>query len=382
MRGRASICAWLVLASACGGGAEAASATTVAPVAAPAPTLAADADAAVTLRFDELAVESSRASLGATEQGVDEPRLTAFLHDVAPRLARDAAPGHIDLASRTVVPDIAARALDVPAARAYVIEALARGEREIVVPVTHTPLDPAVVPEGLSLAEVVGEFTTPLSRRGGHRHRAHNVDLATAKLNRVIIPARGTLSFNGVVGPRDRASGYRYAPIILDGELQPGIGGGICQAASTLHAAAFFGGLEFDAYQNHSRVSSYIDGGLDATVVWPNVDLVVRNPFDFPLYVTAETAEDSVTVRIYGRARPRTVTWTSTRLPGARAEVREILDNSLPAGARVRTQGGHGGRTVDRTRTLTEGDRTWQERERIVYSPVPEIVRVGTGPLR
>ena len=72
-----------------------------------------------------------------------------------------------------------------------------------------------------------------------------------------------------------------------------GTGGGTCQVASTLHAIAFFGGLDIVQRLPHSRPSGYIPAGLDATVVYPVVDLKLRNPFTFPVVVHATVSANS-----------------------------------------------------------------------------------------
>ncbi len=41
-------------------------------------------------------------------------------------------------------------------------------------------------------------------------------------------------SFNDVVGERTAEAGYDDAPVMIDGKLVPGIGGGICQVSSTI----------------------------------------------------------------------------------------------------------------------------------------------------
>jgi len=41
--------------------------------------------------------------------------------------------------------------------------------------------------------------------------------------------------------------------VIYDGEMVDGIGGGVCQVASTLHAAALLGGLNIVRHAPHSR---------------------------------------------------------------------------------------------------------------------------------
>src|SRR5690606_221451 len=81
--------------------------------------------------------------------------------------------------------------------------------------------------------------------------------------------------------------GFGWAPVILDGELEPGVGGGICQVASTLHAAAVHALLEVVERRSHSRPSGYVSLGLDATVIYGEQDLVIKNPYPAPLIVHA-----------------------------------------------------------------------------------------------
>ena len=82
-----------------------------------------------------------------------------------------------------------------------------------------------------------------------------------------------------------KKKGYRVAPVISGGELIDGLAGGMCQIASTLHAAAFFAGLGNRAQHAHSRPSVYIPMGLDSTVVYPQSILKLRNPYDFPVII-------------------------------------------------------------------------------------------------
>src|SRR5690606_9944049 len=113
--------------------------------------------------------------------------------------------------------------------------------------------------------------------------------------------------FNAVVGPRDEAHGYRVATVIAQGELVDGLGGGTCQISGTLHAAALFAGLEIAERYPHSRPSSYIKLGLDATVAYPSITYRVRNPFDYPVVLHEKVAGGVVRAEILGPERKHTV---------------------------------------------------------------------------
>lgn len=227
---------------------------------------------------------------------------------------------------------------------------------------------------------ILGTYRTRYRRSGGSRGRAHNVEQATRLLNGAIIAPGAHLSFNDRVGERDRRNGFRQAPVIDGGRIVPGMGGGVCQVASTLHAAALLGGLEMTQYRPHSRPSSYIAMGLDATVSFPQIDFEVQNPFDFPIEVRARTEGGRVYVDLVGRAQPREVE-LSRQVLNHRPFEREIVeDATLEAGTEVVEQRGVRGARIARTRTFVEDGETHVERQVVRYPPTVEVVRVGVGP--
>ena len=57
-----------------------------------------------------------------------------------------------------------------------------------------------------------------------------------------LIKPGATFSFNETTGERTAAKGFQEAPVIINGELQNGLGGGICQVSTTVFNAAFDGG--------------------------------------------------------------------------------------------------------------------------------------------
>src|SRR5262249_5989620 len=122
---------------------------------------------------------------------------------------------------------------------------------------------------------------------GSGADRGVNIRNAAKRIDGAILMRGETFSFNDRVGPRTLERGFAVAPEIQADELTPGVGGGTCQASSTLHAAALFGALEIVERQAHSRPSSYTKLGLDATVKYPNVDLKVRNTMSFPIMIHA-----------------------------------------------------------------------------------------------
>ncbi len=232
---------------------------------------------------------------------------------------------------------------------------------------------------GVGFGEVLGWFETRYATDKKHEARTFNLRLAASKLDGHVILPGETFDFNDVVGPRDEANGYKVAPVIAQGELVDGIGGGTCQVAGTLHGAAFFAGLDIVERHPHTRPSFYIKMGLDATVVYPTITLRLRNSFDHPV-VLHETVRDGVVrAEILGPRRSRTVTFVrkiDEVLPFAELE---RPDPKLPKGIKVLSQRGIPGFRTHRYRIVREGAFAVRERWNDTYPATSQIIRVGTA---
>lgn len=236
-----------------------------------------------------------------------------------------------------------------------------------------------MLPLGVSLDTQMAEYSTRFRSGGRSRGRGHNVKRAAELLDQTIIAPHGTLSFNEAVGARTHANGFRRALVIDSGELVPGMGGGVCQVASTLYAAALRAGLEVVDARPHSRPSSYIPMGLDATVSYPDLDLVLSNPFDFPIQVRSSASEGVMHVELIGASRPIEASVSRRVLSRQPFSERIAYDPALPFGRREVSQEGIRGARIEVTRTLTdESGQTREEQDVVRYPPTDEIVRVGT----
>jgi len=228
---------------------------------------------------------------------------------------------------------------------------------------------------------VLGRFTTTYPSDQAHKARAFNVELAAEAIdNHTILPG-ASFSFNDAVGERTAAFGYAKAVVLRDGMIAEGMGGGACQVASTLHAAALLAGFDIVARAPHSRPSAYIRMGLDATVAFPKIDLKLRSTATGPVVIHARAARGSLEV------------WLDTtaqyKLDGSiRSEILERTpfervferDRSL-AGDRPRIAAfGIPGYRVQRTREMRAPDGPVRRDVRIdVYPPVNQVVRVPSS---
>ncbi|MBN8611269.1 MAG: VanW family protein [Deltaproteobacteria bacterium] len=314
----------------------------------------------------------------------DAEALRVAIQSLASRFDRGAMGAEIDDAGRLVSPPLRGRSIDVEASLARVVAGLDAGERrfELVVRDRPPPVDPARIARA-SEPVIIGSYVTRYRMRGDEGPRAVNVRVAAEALDGAVIAPGERLSFNERVGPRTIGRGYRVAHVIYDGEMIDGIGGGVCQVASTLHAAAFLAGLPIDEHSPHSRPSAYIPMGLDATVTYPSLDLVIGNPSSVPITVRAHASGGQLEIALWARARPIEVEWDREILARMSYDERVIEDASVPMGeARVSQEGGPGfvieRRRVVHTSTIP-GSAAITERRTLRYPPTDRIVRVAPG---
>src|SRR5204863_668602 len=123
------------------------------------------------------------------------------------------------------------------------------GARTVALPVEVA--HPAVASEDaskLGIRELIDESTTPFV--GAIPEKAHNIQLAAARLNGVVVPPGGTFSFNKEVGPTTIEAGFQWGFGLTTGGQEggvhtvPSVAGGICQVATTLFQPVFWAGYQ------------------------------------------------------------------------------------------------------------------------------------------
>lgn len=128
---------------------------------------------------------------------------------------------------------------------------------------------------------IVGAYYTKLvdSPEG----RTTNIILSCSRLNGTVLQDGEVLSFNRTVGERTVQAGYRVAKIFVGKTVQSGLGGGICQTATTLYNAGLETGMEIVERYPHTLPVNYCSPGRDATVSWGGADLKIKNSLGRPV---------------------------------------------------------------------------------------------------
>jgi len=148
----------------------------------------------------------------------------------------------------------------------------------------------------LGVEERIAEFTT------NHRcceSRVENIHRIADLVRGVVIEPGGRFSINEYVGFRTRENGFVAAGVIESGHFTDDVGGGISQFATTMFNAAFFAGLDFESYQSHTIYLSRYPYGREATLSFPEPDLIVTNPTPYAMLLWTSYTDTSITVEIY-----------------------------------------------------------------------------------
>jgi len=146
--------------------------------------------------------------------------------------------------------------------------------------------------------QVIGKFSTDVSFR--NRNSRTNVRIALSAFNGISIQPGQSVSFNEVVGERTESNGFKEATEYAGDTATLGIGGGVCQASTTLYNALVQAGMTITDRNQHTMTVSYVDPSLDAAVAWPKKDLQFKNETDYPIYIYTSVNNDEATVTIYG----------------------------------------------------------------------------------
>jgi vancomycin resistance protein YoaR len=218
---------------------------------------------------------------------------------------------------------------------------------------------------------------------GGVPNRIHNVQLVAHLVDDHVIAPGQTFSFNAATGARTADKGFRVAPVIINGELQTGLGGGVCQVSTTVFNAAYEAGLPIVQRANHALYISHYPQGRDATVNYPDVDLKFVNDTGHWLLLRTWVGSSSLTVSLYGTPlHRRVVTETRPLVVTGPAPTKKVPDPTLFKGEKVVDATGEPSRSTSVRRKVFSASGKLLS-DAVFYSSYrgePKVVRVGTKP--
>lgn len=133
----------------------------------------------------------------------------------------------------------------------------------------------------------------------------HNMGVALKACNGSVIEPGATWSFNDCTGNSNlESNGYVAGGVIVGGSMSTGVGGGLCQASTTLYNAGVFANMEIVERYNHFWASTYVPAGFDATIDYPTLDLKMKNTTKYQMFIECRIDGRKLMCNIYGYQDP------------------------------------------------------------------------------
>lgn len=130
--------------------------------------------------------------------------------------------------------------------------------------------------------------------------RINNLMVACGYISKTLQPGE-SMNFNDTVSPFSKENGYMPAPVLVDGELSEGYGGGSCQVSSTLWDTLMqLTGITVTMRKPHGNSgAAYLPHGMDASSGRDDLNLIFRNDYPFPVRIDASCHDHALFVAIY-----------------------------------------------------------------------------------
>jgi vancomycin resistance protein VanW len=147
-------------------------------------------------------------------------------------------------------------------------------------------------------------LTQPILPSSTKANKIHNLQIATQKLEKLVLQPDSIFSFWHFIGNPSEKNGYKKGRNILNGQLSEAVGGGLCQLSGIIHHLLLLAG--FPILERHAHtVDLYTESerftplGADATVVYGYKDLRFRQHFTFPVFFHFEIKNDLILCELW-----------------------------------------------------------------------------------
>jgi vancomycin resistance protein YoaR len=227
------------------------------------------------------------------------------------------------------------------------------------------------------IKELISSFSTNFD--AGNTPRSSNIRLAAKIIDGTIVPPGATFSFNEVVGERTEEKGFREAGVYINGKVDTGIGGGICQVSTTLYNTVLLADLFVLERSNHSLTVPYVPLSRDAAVSWGTQDFKFRNNTENHIFVHSRTTAGSITFELYSTKNNKHIELVSTTISKSKAPIQYVDDFSLPIGQEDIVDKGHDGYQSKLVKNVyIDGNKVSSEEvSKDKYLPAMKIIRRG-----
>ncbi|MDO7906608.1 VanW family protein [Paenibacillus sp. JX-17] len=224
------------------------------------------------------------------------------------------------------------------------------------------------------------QFSTSLGTSSAGR--VYNVSAAARTVDGMVLAPGEIFDYGKVIKEAEKRFGFREAPVIIGGHMEPGIGGGICQVSSTLYNAALRTGLEIVERRHHSVPVRYLPKGQDATFSSGSINFRFRNTTGKYLLIRSTVSGGALSVKFFGTF-PQNVSYTieSVTVKTLPAPEKFIRGEMLAPGSWQVLQNGKTGYVID-TYRIKKVNGTITERIKIsrdTYLPQTRLIATHSG---
>lgn len=238
-----------------------------------------------------------------------------------------------------------------------------------------------------TIKDCLGDKGTIYLKDGDQRtERCINVEVATAYIDGTVLLPGESVSTSDLMKDRIEENGYRTGGQMVNGQIEDSIGGGVCQASTTLYNALLEAEIQIDQRKNHSMTVSYVKPSYDAAIATGSKDLVFTNNLEYPIYIQGTTNGNEVVFRVFGtEVRPdnRTIEFVSVEDERIKTEDIYVDDPTMPVGSYSAI-----GTTHDEVKShlvkIVYVDGVETERYTLhndYYKPSQATIKVGTAPV-
>lgn len=312
----------------------------------------------------------------------DEQYINNKLQDISKEIGQEAKDATILLKNQgfVITDEAEGRKLDINKSYELIKSQIEKADTEDVDLVVDV-IQPEIKRSDLeNIKDKLGEYSTKFN--AADVDRTHNIKIATSSASHILIKPGEIYSVNKTVGPRLAKNGYKEAKVIVNNELVPGIGGGVCQVSSTLYNAALLSNMKIVERRSHALPSSYIAKGRDATISENYIDLKFENTTKYPIYIYGEVKGSWVKFIIYGRNEypGRTVKIRTEVVKETPPQITIIKDPMLPEGTEIEEKKAYTGYIVKTYRIIMENGKevSVEELPVSVYKVVNGVKKIGT----
>lgn len=228
-------------------------------------------------------------------------------------------------------PGRSGKGLQIDRALDQITAALWEGRPTVVLPIATVP--PRARPDTLAdlgIVELVAQGKSSFANSAPYR--VTNIQAGARRMDGVLIAPGEEFSFNETIGAIDAANGFTQGYAIINGRTQLEWGGGVCQVSTTVFRAAFWAGVPITERNQHTyRIQwyeVYEPVGMDAAIFTGpgGYDMRFINDTGHWLLLEAstDTANEVLTINLYGTRPARTVTQVPPRVASTHGGALEV----------------------------------------------------------